>query len=131
MFDLKTKILIVDDMLAMRKIVKKLCIEIGFSDFVEAPNGAIAWEALSPSTSSVGLIISDWNMPIMTGIEFLKKVRADENFKSIPFVMVTAEGEKHQIAEAVAAGVSNYVVKPFSAPMLAEKIESVWKSLKK
>lgn len=127
MFDPKTRILVVDDMMTMRKIVSKTCRDIGFSDIVEAADGALAWKVLTESSPSVGLIISDWNMPNCTGLEFLKKVRGDDRFKSLPFIMVTAEAEQHQIVEALKSGVSNYVVKPFTAQILTEKLEGAHK----
>ena len=123
MFDPKTKILIVDDMLTMRKLVVKICKELGFSDLTEATDGAKAWEAISSAEPPFGLVISDWNMPNTTGLDLLKRVRADQRFKKLPFVMVTAEAEQHQILEAVKSGVSNYVIKPFTAETLKEKLE--------
>ena len=87
MYDLKTKILIVDDMKTMRKITAKACQGIGFSDFLEAEDGQKAWETLNDNPS-VGLIISDWNMPNCTGLDFLKRVRADGRFKTVPFLML-------------------------------------------
>lgn len=129
MFDLKTRILVVDDMMTMRKIVDKVCKEIGFTDITEAADGAIAYDLLRKSNPPFGLIISDWNMPNLSGLEFLKKVRADANFSKLPFLLVTAESEQHQIAEAVKAGVSNYVVKPFSGDVLKQRLEAVHKKI--
>lgn len=129
MFDPKTRILVVDDMMTMRKLVIKCCKDIGFSDFVEAADGALAWEALKNASPAIGLVISDWNMPNTSGLEFLKKVRADATFGKLPFVLVTAEAEQHQVVEAVKAGVSNYVVKPFTAQILKEKLEAVHKKV--
>lgn len=127
MFDLKTKVLIVDDMMTMRKLVTKICKEIGFTDLAEAADGAKAWEAISNASPSFGLVISDWNMPNTSGLDLLKRVRADKRFANLPFVMVTAEAEKHQIVGAVQAGVSNYVIKPFTADSLREKLEAAHK----
>ncbi|MDR3569450.1 MAG: response regulator [Syntrophobacteraceae bacterium] len=116
-------VLVVDDFSTMRRIVKSVLRDLQFKEIVEAENGA---EALAMLKSvKVDLIVSDWNMPVMTGLEFLKKVRADEQFKSIPFIMVTAEAQKDNIIEAVKAKVSNYVVKPFTPASLAEKIAKV------
>jgi two-component system chemotaxis response regulator CheY len=129
MFDLKTKILVVDDMLTMRKLVMKVCKEIGFTDLTEAADGALAWEAVSTANPPFGLVISDWNMPNMSGLDFLKKVRADARFKALPFVLVTAEAEQDQIVEAIKSGVSNYVVKPFTADILKAKLETVHKKI--
>ncbi len=129
MFDLKTRVLVVDDMMTMRKLVMKALKEIGFTDFLEASDGRIAWETLSGASPAVGLIISDWNMPNATGIDLLKRVRAESKFKHLPFLLVTAEAEKTQVAEALQAGVSNYVIKPFTADILKEKLETAHKKL--
>jgi two-component system chemotaxis response regulator CheY len=123
MFDLKSRILVVDDMLTMRKLVIKSCREIGFADFVEAKDGREAFEKLSEASPAIDLIISDWNMPNASGMDFLKRVRAESRFKDLPFVLVTAESEKEQVVEAISAGVTNYVVKPFTPQSLQEKLE--------
>lgn len=127
MFDLGTKVLIVDDMSSMRKMITNMCKDIGFTDLVGAEDGNKAWEVLTTSTSPIGLIISDWNMPNCTGIELLKKIRGDARFAKTPFMMLTAEAEGKQVAEAVSAGVDAYVVKPFAQASLTEKIEAVHK----
>jgi two-component system chemotaxis response regulator CheY len=129
MFDLKTRILVVDDMMTMRKLVSKCCREIGFTDITEAADGALAWTALDQSPIPYGLVISDWNMPNLTGLELLRRVRGDKRFAKLPFVLVTAEAEQHQVVEAVKAGVTNYVVKPFSADILREKLEAAHKKV--
>ena len=133
MFDIKTKVLVVDDMMTMRKIVSKILKEIGFTDIVEAADGNQAWDAVTGAEQPFGLIISDWNMPNLSGLDFLKKVRADQRFKKTPFLLVTAEAEQHQVAEAVKAGVDQYVVKPFNHESLRAKMEMVHKkySMKK
>lgn len=131
MFDPKTKVLVVDDMMTMRKIVSKTCKEIGFTDITEAADGIQAWEKISSGTEPFGLIISDWNMPNCTGIDLLKRIRADSRYGKLPFILVTAEAEKTQIIEAMQAGVSGYVVKPFTADSLREKIEAVHSKLGK
>ena len=131
MFDLGIRILIVDDMFAMRKLVTKGCKEIGFKDFTEAADGAIAWEAVMNAKPGFDLIISDWNMPNCSGFDLLKRVRGDARFKSTPFLMVTAEAESHQVAEAIKAGVSNYVIKPFTMEALKEKLEGIHSRLPK
>lgn len=125
MFDPKTKVLVVDDMLTMRKIVTKILRELGFTDIAEAQDGQEAWE--KSKDGSFGLIVSDWNMPNCTGLEFLKRVRADQKLKSTPFILVTAEAEGHQVAEAIRSGVDQYVVKPFSKDSLKAKLESAYK----
>ncbi len=129
MFDLKTKILIVDDMSTMRKIVMKACQAIGFTDFADAADGSLAFEALERHPN-VGLIISDWNMPNCSGLDFLRKVRGDARFKTLPFILVTAEAEKEQIIEAIKAGVNGYVVKPFSPDVLAKRLGEVHSKIK-
>lgn len=113
-------ILVVDDFSTMRRIVKNLLKELGFSKFDEADDGSNAWPMVQ--TGKYDFIVSDWNMPQMTGIELLKKVRADENLKNTPFLLITAEAKRSQILEAAQAGVDGYIVKPFTAATLNEKI---------
>lgn len=125
MFPPTTRILVVDDMLTMRKLVSKVCKELGFTDITEAADGALAWQAINSASPPIGLVISDWNMPNCTGLDLLKRVRGDSRFGTLPFVMATAEAEQHQIVEAVKSGVSNYVIKPFTAEVLKEKLEQV------
>jgi two-component system, chemotaxis family, chemotaxis protein CheY len=124
MFPIDTNILVVDDMLTMRKLVIKSLKELGFTKFVEASNGAEAYEKLKQG-EAIQLIISDWNMPQTSGLDLLKRVRAEAKTAQLPFLMVTAEAEKGQIVEAVQAGVSNYMVKPFNTETLKEKLEAV------
>jgi two-component system chemotaxis response regulator CheY len=126
MFNKNTRILIVDDMMTMRKLIAKTCKELGFTDLTEAADGALAWKAVDLANPPFGLVISDWNMPNSTGLDFLRKVRADGRFASLPFVMVTAEAEQSQIMEAIKAKVSNYLVKPFTSDALKEKLELVY-----
>jgi two-component system chemotaxis response regulator CheY len=129
MFDLKTKVLVVDDMLTMRKIVVKTCKEIGFTTVIEAADGALAWAALTAPDSCIGLVISDWNMPNLTGLEFLRKVRADANLISLPFLMLTAESEGSQVAEAIKSGVDNYIIKPFTPDGLKKKLDETYRKV--
>jgi len=129
MFSPETHVLVVDDMMTMRKLVTKACKELGFTNISDAADGALAWESIQAANPPIGLIISDWNMPNTTGLDLLKRVRADSRFGKIPFVMVTAEAEQHQIVEAVKAGVSNYVIKPFTSDILKEKLEAVHKKI--
>ncbi len=121
--DVSIKILVVDDFATMRRIVKNVLKQIGFTNITEADDGVTALEQLK--SSSFDLIVSDWNMPKMTGLELLKTVRGMDEYKSIPFLMVTAEAQKQNVVEAVQAGVSNYVVKPFTADQLTEKLEKI------
>lgn len=123
------KVLVVDDFPTMRRIVKTLLKQNGFTNFIEAEDGEEAYETLKKNPD-IEFIVSDWNMPKMTGIEFLKVVRADPKFKHLPFLMVTAEAEKENIIEAVKSGVSNYVVKPFTGQTLSEKLSKIFKVTK-
>jgi two-component system chemotaxis response regulator CheY len=118
------RILVVDDMMTMRKIVSKACRDAGCIEVVEAADGAIAWgKVQEPAEIPFEMIISDWNMPNSSGIELLKNIRADARYQHLPFILVTAESEAAQIAEALKAGADNYVVKPFSPAALKNKIE--------
>ncbi len=122
--DISIKVLVVDDFATMRRIVKGVLKQIGYTKIVEATDGSVALDALKKE--KIGLIVSDWNMPNMTGLELLKAVRGDENFKDLPFIMVTAEGMKENVVEAVKAGVSNYVVKPFTPETFGDKLQAVF-----
>ena len=122
--DLSMKILIVDDFATMRRIMKNILKQIGFSNILEADDGTTALEQLGKS--SVDLIISDWNMPKMTGLDLLKEVRNTDGLKDVPFLMVTAEAQKQNVIDAVQAGVTNYVVKPFTAEAISEKLEKIF-----
>ena len=123
------KILVVDDFPTMRRIVKTLMRQNGYTNFVEAEDGAQGLKMLAEQ-SDIEFIVSDWNMPNMTGLEFLKAVRADPKYKHLPFLMVTAEAEKENIIEAVKNGVSNYIVKPFTGATLQEKIAKIYATKK-
>lgn len=126
MFGPTTKVLIADDMGTMRKIVMKACKELQLTNFVEAADGQIAWENLN-ANPDVGLVISDWNMPNCSGLDLLKRVRADSRFKNLPFMLLTAENEVEQVKAAMAAGVDGYVVKPFQAATLGQKLSEIYK----
>jgi two-component system, chemotaxis family, chemotaxis protein CheY len=115
------KVLVVDDFATMRKIIKNVLKQISIENVLEAENGKHALNILGGDT--VDLIISDWIMPEMTGIEFLKACKADDNIKKIPFIMVTAEAQKDNIMEAIKSGVDNYIVKPFTPDKLREAID--------
>lgn len=118
------KILVVDDFSTMRRIVKNLLKELGFSHFDEADDGSSAWPMVQ--TGKYDFIVSDWNMPEMTGLQLLKNVRADEKLKDTPFLLITAEAKRSQILEAAQAGVDGYIVKPFTAATLNEKIQKIF-----
>jgi two-component system chemotaxis response regulator CheY len=121
------KILIVDDFATMRKVIRNLLKQGGFENVLEAEDGVAALKVLK--SQQVDFIISDWNMPNMSGLELLKAVRGDDELKALPFLMVTAEALKDNVVAAVKAGVSNYIVKPFTAEVLNEKIEKIVKGL--
>ena len=118
------RVLVVDDFSTMRRIIKNILQQLGFTNIVEADDGTGAWDILTKD--QIDFIISDWNMPQMTGIELLRKVRASEEFADLPFLMVTAEAQQENIIEAVQAKVSNYIVKPFTAETLGEKIHKIF-----
>ena len=130
MFAPTTKILVVDDMMTMRKILMKACREMGYTDLIEAADGQIAWQKMN-ETPDVGLVVSDWNMPNCSGLDLLKRVRADGRFKELPFLLVTAESEVSQVQEAVKAGVDGYLVKPFTPDVLGLRLGEVYKKRSK
>jgi two-component system chemotaxis response regulator CheY len=117
------KVLVVDDYATMRRIIRNLLTQIGFTDVDEAADGASALSKLREA--KFGLVISDWNMEPMTGLQLLKEVRADKMLKDTPFIMVTAESKTENVVAAKQAGVNNYIVKPFNAETLKSKIQSV------
>jgi two-component system chemotaxis response regulator CheY len=125
MFNLGIKVLVVDDFPTMRRIVRNLLKQIGFEYIDEAEDGAHALQRLKGG--NYGLVVSDWNMPNMEGIELLRNVRKETEplLRDIPFLMVTAEAEKEKVIEAIKAGVDNYIVKPFTAEILKEKLEKI------
>jgi two-component system, chemotaxis family, chemotaxis protein CheY len=122
--DKNMKILIVDDFSTMRRIIKNLLRDLGFSNTHEADDGVTALPMLK--SGDFQFLVTDWNMPGMTGIDLLKAVRADEKLHTLPVLMVTAEAKRDQIIEAAQAGVNGYVVKPFTAQALKEKIEKIF-----
>lgn len=122
--DTSMTIITIDDFSTMRRIVKNLLKQLGFNNVLEADDGTTGLELLR--SQKVDFIISDWNMPKMTGLELLKIVRTDPELKTTPFLMVTAEAEKEHIIQAVQSGVSNYIVKPFTAEVLKQKIDKIF-----
>jgi two-component system chemotaxis response regulator CheY len=122
--DKNMAILVVDDFSTMRRIIKNILRQLGFSNIHEADDGTTAWETLNKTR--IDFVISDWNMPNMPGIELLRKVRGSEEFAALPFLMVTAEAQQENIIEAVQAKVSNYIVKPFTAETLGQKIDKIF-----
>ena len=121
--DMNMTILIVDDYKTMLRIMRNLLKQLNFNNVDEASDGAMALEKLR--SKNYGLVISDWNMEPMTGLQLLKEVRADDRLKSMPFIMVTAESKSENVIAAKQAGVSNYIVKPFNADTLKTKMSSV------
>ena len=125
MADLNMKILVVDDFATMRKIVGNLLRQLGFKNIEEADDGTTALEKLK--NEKIDFIVSDWNMPKMSGLELLKSVKGDADLKDIPFMLVTAEALKENIIAAIQAGANEYIVKPFNAITLEEKIKKIFK----
>jgi two-component system chemotaxis response regulator CheY len=117
-------ILVVDDFSTMRRIVKNLLKELGFHKFDEADDGLTAWPMIQ--SGKYDFIVSDWNMPEMSGLDLLKHVRADANLKGTPFLLITAEAKRSQILDAAQAGVDGYIVKPFTAATLNAKIHKIF-----
>ena len=118
------KILVVDDFSTMRRIIKNLLNDLGFMNIVEADDGNTALPILKKG--GIDFLVTDWNMPGMTGIELLKQVRADDKLSTLPVLMVTAEQKREQIVEAAEAGVNGYIVKPFTAQTLKEKMSKIF-----
>lgn len=107
----------------MRKVVIKTLKEIGFTDIQEGVDGNIGWDIVQNSAPPIQLVISDWNMPNCTGLQLLKRIRGDARLKKLPFVLLTAESEADQVKEALLAGVTNYIVKPFTTDVIRAKLE--------
>ncbi|MGZ5278891.1 MAG: response regulator [Pseudobdellovibrionaceae bacterium] len=129
MFSPDTRILVADDMPTIRDLVKGQLKNMGFKTILEAADGEQAMQVLINNTQAgtpIQLVISDWNMPKMTGLEFLKQVRASSEWANLPFVLLTSESERDEVTEAILAGVSQYVVKPFAAKIFEEKLKGVW-----
>lgn len=118
------KLLVVDDSSTMRRIIKNTLSRLGHEDILEGGDGIEGWNALDKNPN-VDMLITDWNMPEMNGLELVKKVRADARFKDLPIIMVTTEGGKAEVITALKAGVNNYIVKPFTPQVLKEKLGAV------
>ncbi|MBI5235777.1 MAG: chemotaxis response regulator CheY [Deltaproteobacteria bacterium] len=128
MYDQNMKILVVDDFGTMRRIIKNILLEIGYHNIEEAEDGEIALQKLK--AGGIEFVITDWNMPNMSGLELLTAIRLDEALKGIPVLMVTAEAAKENVVNAVQAGVSNYIVKPFTATVLKERVDAILAKVK-
>ncbi len=118
------KLLVVDDSSTMRRIIKNTLQRLGFEDVLEAEHGVEAWQIME-RTPDINVLITDWNMPEMIGLDLVRKVRADGRYDSMPIIMVTTEGGKAEVITALKAGVNNYIVKPFTPQVLKEKLEDV------
>ena len=118
------KLLVVDDSSTMRRIIKNTLARLGYKDILEGEDGVQGWAQMDKNPD-IDMLITDWNMPEMNGLELVKKVRADERFKDTPIIMVTTEGGKAEVITALKAGVNNYIVKPFTPQVLKEKLGAV------
>ena len=128
MADTKMRFLVVDDFSTMRRIVRNLLKELGYTDVEEADDGSTALARLK--AEKFDFVISDWNMPNMTGIDLLKAMRADAQLRHVPLLMITAEAKKENIVEAAQAGANGYIVKPFTAATLDEKLTKILNKIK-
>ena len=115
------KILVVDDSSTMRRIITNVVLQLGYknNNIMEAENGERAWELLN--NEEIDLVLTDWNMPVMSGLDLVKNIRGADSFKKLPIIMITTEGGKAEVITALKAGVNNYIVKPFTAALLKEK----------
>lgn len=118
------KILVVDDSSTMRRIIRNTLGRLGHKEILEAEHGIEAWDILNKN-EGINVLITDWNMPEMNGLELVKRVRAEEKYADMPIIMVTTEGGKAEVITALKAGVNNYIVKPFTPQVLKEKLEDV------
>ena len=125
--DKNMRILIVDDFSTMRRIVKNLLNDLGYTNTTEADDGKTAWPLLQ--AGNFDFVVTDWNMPGMTGIDLLKAIRGDARIAKTPVLMVTAEAQREQIIEAAQAGVNGYIIKPFTAQTLKEKIDKIFQRI--
>lgn len=128
MFDQNMRILVVDDFSTMRRIIKNILLEIGYHNVEEAEDGNVALQKLK--AGKLDFVITDWNMPNMSGLELLTAIRQDAALMAIPVLMVTAEAAKENVISAVQAGVNNYIVKPFTAAVLKERIDLILSKVK-
>lgn len=127
MNDLKMKILVVDDFATMRRIVKNILRQLGFENVDEAEDGQQAYGKLK--TGNYQFLVTDWNMPNLDGLGLLQKIRSDDELRKLPVLMVTAEQDKEKVVEAIKAGVNSYIVKPFTAEVMKEKMERIFRNV--
>jgi two-component system chemotaxis response regulator CheY len=118
------RLIVVDDSSTMRRIIKNTLTRMGHKDVLEAEDGVEAWSIID-ANPDIEMILTDWNMPNMNGLELVQKLRADGRFKTVPIIMITTEGGKSEVITAMKAGVNNYIVKPFTPQVLKEKLEAV------
>lgn len=130
MFHTAVKILVIDDMLTIRKIAKKILNDLHFKNIFEAADGYEGWQIVCKE-GNFDLIISDWNMPKMSGLELLQKIRTTPELASTPFILLTAEADLEQVKQAVEAGVDNYILKPFTSDILKSKLEQTHQKILK
>jgi len=131
-FPKDTKILILDDMLGIRQMLKNILKDLGYLDVTAVENGQLGWDLLCENFEGgqpFNLILSDWNMPVLTGIDLLKKVRGHTDFEKLPFLLITAEGEFSNVKAALALKVNSYIMKPFTPAGIKTKLELVWKQI--
>ncbi len=129
MFPLDTRILVIDDMPSIRELIKNHLKTMGYKNILEAGDGEQGLKLMIQQTSAaapIQLVISDWNMPVLNGIDLLKQVRAKTEWVNLPFVLLTSESERDEVTEAIMAGVSQYVVKPFAAKIFEDKLKAAW-----
>ncbi len=134
MFPKETRILLIDDMKGVRVLISKMLKEIGYEYIQEANNGKEAFDILKNNfgkPEAIGLVIADLRMPVMDGMELLRTVKESDEFKELPFVILTAESDKTNVLAAVKLGVSDYLIKPTTPIMLSKKLESIWWNLQK
>jgi two-component system chemotaxis response regulator CheY len=130
MYDKETRFLVVDDMAPMRTIITRMLEELGYKNVTQASDGRDALKVLEAKVragAAIQVVLSDWNMPGMSGIQLLYEVRSNATFKALPFMLITAERERDQVISAIKAGVTNYIVKPFSPAQLDLKLEEIWR----
>ena len=118
------KLLVVDDSSTMRRIIKNTLQRLGYEDVLEAEHGLEAWQIMD-RTPDIDILVTDWNMPEMNGLELVRKVRAGRKYDNMPIIMITTEGGKAEVITALKAGVNNYIVKPFTPQVLKDKLEDV------
>ena len=129
MFSRQTRILIVDDFASMRKVTIQILEQLGYSNFIEADDGHVAWNAIVNIQPQIQLVICDWNMPGETGLDLLKKMRGRDTLKDIPFIMSTTRSEKESVMQAIEHGASHFIIKPFTKEVFEKRLEAVFNKM--